>query len=111
MKKSRAHLPATLDALTALGAQIGVARRELGWTAADLAERLGTTRALVSRIENGQPGTSIGIVFDAAVICGVPLFGADSEHDLARAAAVEKTRLALLPARVRPQVAEIDDDF
>lgn len=64
-----------------------------------------------TRVVNGAPGTSIGIVFEAAVICGVPLFGADSEHDLARIAMAEKGRLALLPARVRPQVTELDDDF
>jgi transcriptional regulator with XRE-family HTH domain len=110
MKNQRALLPGSADALAALGAQIAVARRELGWTAAQLAERLGTTRALVARIERGAPGTAIGTVFDAAVICGVPLFGAE-EGELSRIAEVGRARLALLPARVRARATVIDDEF
>jgi transcriptional regulator with XRE-family HTH domain len=110
MKQTRATLPASHDALVALGAQIGVARRELGWTAEQLAERLGTSRALVTRIERGAPTTAIGTVFDAATICGVRLFGADAVS-LARIAEVERARLALLPAAVRARPVSIDDDF
>lgn len=110
VKVQRAPLPGTADALSVLGAQIAVARRELGWTAAQLAERLGTTRALVARIERGAPGTAIGTVFDAAVLCGVPLFGAD-ERELSLVAEVQRARLALLPQRVRTRAPVIDDDF
>jgi transcriptional regulator with XRE-family HTH domain len=110
VKHERAPLPATTHALEALGAQIASARRELGWTAAQLAERLGTTRALVSRIERGAPGTAIGTVLDAAVICGVPLFG-EQEAGLARVAELERARLALLPARVHARPTVIDDAF
>lgn len=77
-KQQHAYLPATLDAVQALGAQVAAARRELGWTAAELAGRLGVTPALVSRIEKGAPGTAIGTVLEAAVVCGVPLFGVDA---------------------------------
>lgn len=110
MKRQTTYLPATLHALDALGAQIASARRDLGWTAADLAERLGTSRALVGRIEHGAPTTTIGVVIEAAVICGVPLFGADS-GDLARVADRERARVALLPGRIRRRETEIDDDF
>lgn len=106
----RPHLPATQAALSALGAQIGAARRGLGWTRAELAARLGVTETTLSRIEGGAPGTAIGLVFDAAALCGVPLFGVDAS-DLTRVAEVERARLALLPARVRRTLPEVDDDF
>ncbi len=110
MRKRHDYLPATLDALSALGAQIGVARRELGWSSADLADRLGVGAAVVSRIEQGVPGTSVGTVLEAAVLCGVPLFGVDAT-ELHTVAEHTRTRLALLPQRVRVSAKEIPDDF
>lgn len=110
MKQNRAYLPATLDALAALGAQIAVARRELGWSARELAGRLGVQPAVVSRIEKGAPGTSIGTVLEAAVVCGVPLFGVDAA-ELSSVADRARTRLALLPRRVHQRTPEIPDDF
>lgn len=110
MKRSHAYLPATSSAVHALGSQIGAARRELGWTAAELAGRLGVTPALVARIEKGAPGTAIGTVFEAAVVCGVPLFGADRDG-MTEVAERARTRLVLLPQRVRPRPVEIDDAF
>lgn len=110
MKRQHVYLPATRRALDLLGAQVAIARRELGWTAADLAERLGVTAALVARIEKGAPGTAIGTVLEAAIVCGVPLFGVDP-GDLGDLAERQRDRLALLPARVRSAAADLDDDF
>lgn len=111
MKRMRSYLPTTTHALTVLGSQIAVSRRELGWTAADLAERLGVNVQLIGKIERGSPSTTIGIVFEAAVLCGVPLFGADPSS-LADLAARERTRLALLPARIRRhKKVQVSDDF
>lgn len=109
-RRSHAYLPATLAAARALGAQVATARRELGWTAAELAGRLGVTPALVARIENGAPGTAIGTVLEAAVVCGVPLFGVDAA-DLRDVAERNRATLALLPQRVRRPTVEISDDF
>lgn len=109
-RPARSVLPATLAALSALGSQIAVARREAGWTAVELAERLGVTPALVGRIEKGSPAVAVGTMLDAAVICGVPLFGGGPEH-LASVAARERDRLALLPARVRTRPQPVSDDF
>lgn len=75
-----------------------------------MAARLGVTEATLSRIERGAPSTAIGLVLDAATLCGVPLFGVDAS-DLPRVAEVEQARLALLPARVRKPLSEVDDDF
>jgi transcriptional regulator with XRE-family HTH domain len=110
MKTARSYLPATEAALVALGAQVAAARRELGWTAAELGERVGASAALVSRIERGAPGTAIGTVFEAAIVCGVPLFGVGS-RDLGDVAARERDRLALLPRHVHQRSVEVDDDF
>jgi transcriptional regulator with XRE-family HTH domain len=111
MQVARSYLPETRAALDALGAQIAAARRELGWTAAELGERIGASPALVSRIEQGAPGTSVGVVLEAAVVCGIPLFGAEHPADLGRVAESARSRLALLPARVRPRDPEVSDDF
>lgn len=112
MKRKRQYLPATEFALSALGAQVAAARRRAGWTVADLAERLGVSRDVITRIEQGAPGTAVGTVLEAAVVCGVQLFGVEPD-ELGRVAEGERTRLALLPARVRSSAAsaEVDDDF
>lgn len=100
-------------ALQALGTQIAVARRELGWTAADLAKRLGVTAQVVSRIEHGAPSTSAGTVIEAAVLCGIPLF--ETHPDDVRTMAIvtenERLRLALLPSRSRRRPVEVSSDF
>jgi transcriptional regulator with XRE-family HTH domain len=110
VKKTRSYLPATQHALNVLGSQIAVARRELDWTAAELAERLGVNAQLVGRIEKGAPGTAIGTVFEAAVLTGVQLYGVDPA-DLEDLADRQRARLALLPARTRSKPVEVSDDF
>lgn len=109
-RQVRQTLPATRDALSILGAQVAAARRELGWTAAELAGRLGISSALVSRIEAGHPSVQVGTMFDAAVLCGVPLFAADPS-ELSRMAEFERNRVSLLPRRVRRQRLDLSDDF
>ncbi len=109
MKIQRVYQPETHSALTTVGLQIGIARREIGWTANDFAERLGVTRALVARIEKGAPTVAIGTVFEAAVICGVPLFNRP-RNELADIAEMHAARFAVLPARVRAKDT-VDDDF
>lgn len=110
MRRTRSYLPSTQQAVSVLGTQIAIARRGVGWTAAELAERLGVSVALLARIEKGVPTTAIGTVFEAAVLCGVPLFGADPA-DLPDLARRQRDQLALLPARVRPRSSEVSDDF
>lgn len=76
-KRRRTYLPATEHALTTLGSQTAIRRRELRWTAVQSAQQLVVSPAVVSRIERGAPGTAVGTVLEAAVVCGVPLFGVD----------------------------------
>jgi len=110
MKANKAYLPATEDAVVALGAQIAVARRELGWTQEDLAARLGTSRQLVAKIEGGSSGVSLGTALEAAILSGIRLFGVDVA-DLSLVADRERARAALLPARVRPKTPVVANDF
>ena len=109
MKRTVYYLPATEAALRSIGSQIGIARRDLRWTAADLAGRLGVHPQLIGRMERGAPGTAIGTVFQAAVLCGVPLFSVDPSA-LREVADGQRNRLALLPSRVRSGPIEVIDD-
>ena len=109
--RTRTFSPPTLDAAQVLGTQIARARRDRGWTAAELAERVGISVRTVSHLEHGSPKVALGIAFEAATLLGVPLFGADA-HGLARLAHQSRDTLALLPARVRPgREAPVRDDF
>jgi hypothetical protein len=53
---------------------------------------------------------SIGIVFEAATLLGIQLFGAN-RNELAALVARGQERLALLPARIREPDGPVDDDF
>ncbi|TQO21139.1 DNA-binding XRE family transcriptional regulator [Rhodoglobus vestalii] len=100
-----------IDALTILGLQIAAGRRDRRWTAADLADRAGISPRTLRNVERGLPSVSIGIVFEVAVLVGIPLYGAsdDELRDVRRRAA---DRLALLPQRVRESASEaVNDDF
>ena len=113
MKRTHVYLPETLAAVSILGTQIAARRRDLGWTAAQLAGRLGITAQLVSRIEKGSPSTAVGTVLEAAVVCGVPLFAPDAHTsaDLDVLAERQRRDLTLLPARVRRTAIEVPNDF
>lgn len=73
MKETSVSAPAR-DALGIFAAMIRAARIQRGMTAAELGIRVGVSRGVIQRIEAGEPGTSIGAAFEAAVILGIPLF-------------------------------------
>ena len=79
--------------------------------AQDVAERAGISRTTLQKIEKGDSKTEIGLVFEVAVIVGVPLFDPDPAT-LAVERARAEAMLALLPASIRPSAADrVDDDF
>lgn len=105
-------LPAARDALVTFGHQIRLARHERNWTAAELADRIGVSPNTVLAIESGAPGTAIGTVLNAAVLVGLPLFGAEDKAELARIRRRGEERLALMPSRVyHPRTGAPDADF
>lgn len=109
-KRTRSFMPTTRAAVALLGSQIAAARRERGWTAADLAERVGVQPQTIGRLERGEPTVALGVAFEAAVIVGIPLFAAD-EQELHSLAAAAQQRLALLPTRVTKPSIVVDDNF
>src|SRR4051794_30593158 len=98
-KKTRAFARQTLDAAQVLGVQIAQARRTRGWTAEELAQRVGVSARTISNLERGSPTVAMGIAFEAATMLGISLFGAEGP-ELARLARQGRETLALLPSRV-----------
>jgi transcriptional regulator with XRE-family HTH domain len=107
---SRPYSRYTSDALALLGQLVREARLAKTLTTADLAARAGISRALLQRIERGDPGCSIGAVFEVASICGVPLFAQD-QRELASKLALQREKMALLPKSVRTSAIDVNDDF
>ena len=98
-----------LEAAELLGLLIHDARTERGLTVAEAAERAGISRGLVHRIENGEMGCSIGAVFELAAIVGVPLFEPEPST-LTRHLAAARSKLTLLPKKVRKSTKAVKDD-
>jgi transcriptional regulator with XRE-family HTH domain len=107
---SRAYSRYSLTALELLGQLIREGRLAGKLTAEALAVRAGISRALLQRIEKGDPGCAIGAVFEVAAIVGVPLFEADAKS-LAVRLGHSTEKLALLPKAVRPSQQAVKDDF
>lgn len=98
------------EAVTYLGRLIREARISRKETAEQLAERAGISRGLLQRIERGDPGCSVGAVFEAAALVGVRLFDLDRERLTASNESLART-LSLLPRAARPVKKEVKDDF
>jgi transcriptional regulator with XRE-family HTH domain len=107
---SRPYSQYSLNALELLGQLVREARMTKALTAADLAARAGISRALLARIERGDPGCSIGVVFEVATLCGVPLFDQE-QRQLTTHLAMHREKMALLPKTVRTRVKGVKDDF
>lgn len=107
---TRALSPYSRDALTLLAQMIRRARIERGLTVQELADRAGVSRGLVQRIERGDPGCTIGAVFEAAAVLGIRLFDAD-QSTIAAHLATSSATLTLLPRSVRPSGGAVKDDF
>jgi transcriptional regulator with XRE-family HTH domain len=107
---ARPYSQYSLDALELLGQLVHEARLAKALTTTDLAARAGISRALLQRIERGEPGCSIGAVFEVAAICGVPLFEQEPRL-LATTLARHREKMVLLPKAVRASFKEVKDDF
>lgn len=103
-------LPATLAVAQHLGALVAQARRERGWTAVELAERVGVSVVTLRKIERGDPSVSLGSALNAAAVLRLPLFGTNSPSEQAGLADAARQRLALLPERIH-QRRRVDNDF
>lgn len=112
MAKRKVHpTPEAADAVAVLGQHIRLGRHERGWSAADLATRVGCSAPTITVIEAGTPGTAIGTVLTAASLVGVRLFGME-RHELARTRQTGAERVALIPSRTyRPRDRDRVPDF
>lgn len=106
----RTYSRTTREALSLLGQQIRLARKQRKMTEADLAARIGIARSTLQSIEKGHPKVEIGLAFEAAVLLGVPLF-VDEPSRLAPEIARLDDKLALLPRSIRRPRSEPHDDF
>ena len=100
----------TQTALELLGQTIRSERIAGRMTAEQLAVRAGVSRALLRRVEKGDPGCAIGAVFELAALLGVPLFAVDP-NDLAPLKHAAEVKLAVLPKTARRLRREVKDDF
>ncbi|HCG05766.1 MAG TPA: transcriptional regulator [Desulfovibrio sp.] len=106
----RTYSRVTSEALALMGRQIRLARKQRRMPETELAARIGIARSTLQLIEKGHPKVEIGLVFEAAVLVGVPLFVAEPQG---LAAPIERMddKLALLPQSVRKPRGEVKDDF
>lgn len=107
-KLTRPHSRYAADAAVLLGQLIRKARTEKRMAAEEFANRAGLSRGLLRRIENGDPGCSIGAVFEAAAVAGVRLFDFD-QKGVTGAIASNNALLALMPKAIHAPAAK--DDF
>lgn len=106
----RGHSRYARDALRVMGDTFHAARVSQRVSQAELAERAGISRALVARVERGDPGCAVGSVFEIDAILRVPLF--DLDERAIRRKALHTTHLrTLLPGSVRRRRTVLDDNF
>lgn len=107
---TRSYARVTREALTMMGGLIRLGRKQRKMSEADLAARVGIARSTLQLIEKGHPKVEIGLVFEAAILVGVPLF-VDEPSRLAPEISRIDDKLALLPRSVRRARSEVNDDF
>ena len=108
------------EAVMVLGQLIRINRIERKISVQELATRVGISRDMMHRIEQGDPRCGIGFVFEAAVIVGVPLLGdgplwGDVGGTLNRNLTTNRQaldeKLRLLPKAIHKSRAPVTDDF
>ncbi len=100
----------TKEAVTLMGQLIRAARLARKLSLAELAERAAVSRGLVQRIEHGDPGCSVGAVFEVAALLGIKLFDSDQATLTANNQIAQHT-LTLLPKVARESRKPVKDDF
>lgn len=110
MKIQRTYSAYSIDAMLLLGKSIRASRKHLKMSETELAERAGTSRSMVRRVESGDMSCSVGIVFELAHIVGIPLFESDKQALSQHLKQVDE-KLTLLPKATHKSRKVIDDDF
>ena len=111
MTKNRVFSKYTREAVSLLGKQVRLYRKDLKWTEQELAERAGIARATLRKIEKGNFNVAIGLVFEVAALVGMKLFD-DQRSSLSGHIQHTDDRLAVLPGAVRKRKRlKVDDAF
>jgi ribosome-binding protein aMBF1 (putative translation factor) len=105
----RTYSPYTKKATHLFAQLIQLKRKERGITQKGLADRVRVSRAMVQRIEAGDPKCEIGVVFEIAFLLGIQLFGEEKTHTTLMESLQDK--ISLLPASVRESKQEVSSDF
>ncbi len=110
MAKQRIYSRYAQDAVTLMGEQIRLQRKQRHWTEQNLADRAGIARATLQKIEKGAMSSAIGLVFEVAALVGIRLFA--TEHGpLSRHIEYTRDKMALLPQRIHMPRKAVQDDF
>ncbi|MFU8858765.1 MAG: helix-turn-helix transcriptional regulator [Deferrisomatales bacterium] len=102
--------PAAVEDIRALGQNLRVARTRRGLTMAEMASRMFVSRQTLARLENGDPGVSVGALASALWVLGL-------QDQVRKIAAPERDEVGVfrerqrLPRRVRPSSRRDDLDF
>lgn len=110
MVKQRTYSKYAQEAALLLGKQIKLGRKQRKWSEKNLAERIGISRATLQKIENGEMVCTIGLVFEAAALVGIPLFEQD-KIPLSLRIEQASDKISLLPQRIKVKNKVVDDDF
>lgn len=108
--RARTYSSLTTEALTLLGKQVRLARKQRRMSEVDLAARVGIARSTLQLIEKGDAKVEIGLAFEAAIIAGVNLFVPEASSLAAQGERIDD-KLALLPRSIRRPRKEVNDDF
>lgn len=106
MKRVRTYCGQTKAAVNCLAVEIKIRRKQKGWTEQELADRAGVSRTTVQKVESGDMGCAIGLVFELATLVGLLLL--EEAQNNSRSS---EQILSLLPKRIRSQDRTIDDNF
>lgn len=107
---NRVDSRATKYTISYLGDLIKIARKEHGLSETDLAERIDSSRTTIQRIESGNTKVSIGTVFEACFVLGIPLMGCDKEH-INNLSKMLSYMNKLLPEKPSNRITTLYDDF
>ena len=110
MSQNRAISRYTAKAISLLGQEIKLGRRQHRWTESDLADRAGISRATLQKIEKGVPTVAIGIVFEVATLVGIKIFE-ERPQTISFLQGRVQDKLAILPRRIRKSKRDVDDNF
>ena len=110
MTKPRTWSRHARQAAILLGSRIKLERKQRQWSEQELAERAGISRTTLKKIEQGELGCAVGLVFEAAVLVGIPLFESEG-LSLSGQIQEAQNKTALLPRKVKGAQKEVFDDF